>query len=1674
MFGTSGLSIILTNTEMGYHRETVGRHWYLADSMPAKVLTGSASDLAANLAISSPGSSASAMILPVMGAGSIRSWRHDIESTPNIAVSFGNGFNTLNSKMGLTIEELLHSSRRELLDLSTRNRLLSIPVDSGSARIVSVRDETSDLVYRLLVEEKRVFSFLPAYSSKSQGSHKAGAEDLLSAAAGSPPDRGETEDIDEEPEIAKRHTDCLLQTSLSSEGLQRRLLDLYHDSRAMMDEAGVNILYLALGHMKWYEADKSDTPRYAPLILVPVELSRKTASEKFVLRCTEDEIVENLSLYAKLQEDFGIVLPAFDGGEDLDVTSYFDAVSKVVAKVPQWEIQRNEITLGFFSFAKFLMFRDLDPKTWPDPAQLIDQPLIAGLLQDGFPIQSENIFTDDSQLDDLIPVAKLDHVVDADATQTLAIESVRQGRSLVVQGPPGTGKSQSITNIIATAVLDGKKVLFVAEKLAALQVVQRRLQREGLGDICLELHSNKSNKKAVIEELGRTWALGRPQPKDLESMIPKLQDKRNILNQYVRSIHQVFGNTGLTAFAVIGQLSLLDKRGLEANELTFNGAEDWTADQRQTNHAHIEELANRIDQIGLPANHPWRGTLLTSILQIDLDPLCKRINQTISALDAVVETCTSLAGKISQKVPATFAEVDEQLIIVGFVISAPAKADKAALCSSKWNADLEPLRDLLTEGKRFTATQTQLEGKVIDAAWDKDFREQRQQIAAHGKSLLRIFNRQYRSALADAKGVARAGLPNSHADRLALIDAIIIGQQALRKLREQDGLGQEAFGTLWKKEKSDWPQLLVIVDWVAKQTEIGLGKNFRVMFAGITDIAATAQLVEQVAGSLAVAKESAQRICGEVNADLKATFGVGDFKDIGLRSIQDRLRLWMESISQLPAWTTYVLRSQLARAAGIGSLIDFLETGKILTKHATDAYDRVYYSQLLRSIVRQKPELAHFDAELHERHIADFRGLDNERLALAKYRILQAHFDRMPPQTAVGAAGIVKSEMERKRGHRSVRRLLRDAGSVVQAIKPVFLMSPLSVAQFLEPGAVEFDMLVIDEASQVQPVDSLGAVARCKQIVVVGDSKQLPPTKFFARMTSDVEEEDEDWDEPQAAQAADIESILGLCRARGLPEKMLRWHYRSRHHSLIAVSNHEFYEDRLFVVPSPYPANPELGLKFQLVEGGVFDSGASATNRVEARAVSKAIVEHAKTSPHLSLGVAAFSVKQQKAIRDELELARRQEPAIEDFFANHSTEPFFCKNLENVQGDERDVIFISVGYGRNSSGYMAMRFGPLGAEGGERRLNVLISRAKKRCQVFASITADDIDLERARGQGVAALKVFLNYAQTGRLGIAIATGREEESPFEQSVRRAVESLGYEVVPQVGEAGFFIDLGVRDRKDPGRFILGIECDGAAYHSSRSARDRDRLRQAVLEDHGWVIYRIWSTDWFQKPVDQLRKISAAIEAAKNEVRPSVAAKPEQVEEIDRDAAASSFNDDSLAKLSQPYVVADFVATRYETASHMAELVLNVIKVEGPIHEDEVVNRVKTLWGYSRAGSRIQAAVNAGISALVSTGKCDRAYRFLFIPGAPVQIRNRENVASAELRKPEMISGLELQAAILAVIDLGHGAAAREIPAAVAKLLGFKTTAAQLRYAVENEIHRLSQQNVIVESNRMLKRA
>ncbi len=1344
------------------------------------------------------------------------------------------------------------------------------------------------------------------------------------------------------------------------------------------------------------------------------------------------------------------------------------------------------MTLGFFSFAKLLMYRDLDSQNWPDANGLLGHSMITSLLSDGFQ-RAEHIIPSDANLDEIIPVSKLDHVVDADSSQTIAIERVRAGDSAVIQGPPGTGKSQSISNIIASAVLDGKKVLFVAEKLAALQVVKRRLENEGLGALCLELHSNKANKRAVIEEIGRTWKLGRPVPLNLESVVPKLEAQRAVLNRHVVSLHEPHLPSSVTPFVMMGQLASLNDRGREAADLVFPEAETWTREDLKEHRKLAEELATRVEEIGLPAQHNWRGVCREMVLKIDLDPLESRIYSLAEKLSSLVEKSNALASVLAQPSPTSLDEVERQRVVAEYVAKAPT-VDKQALCDGVWNAGLDSLRDLLDEGRKFASAFGRVGQQVTESTWEADFSALRGEIATRGRSFLRFLYSDYRQAIRNVRAALKIELPKDYSDRLSICDAMIAGQSALRRIRGGESLGRSAFGSLWRNEKSNWDQLEAVLNWVTQQQEVGLDSNFRQMFSTVQDQKQVAALVNQLSATADRAKTELTDLFQELSLDCNIAFDAPMLNTVPLKTLTERCSIWLSDMEGLSRWNNYFVRARKARELKLSQLVDRLESGAIEPKSVSDCFDRIYYGQLLREITRQKPELAQFDGMLHSNHVAEFRHLDKERLALAKYRTLMAHHGGLPPlDSGVGLTGIVRAEMERRRGHRPVRKLLKDAGSVVQAIKPVFMMSPLSVAQFLEPGAVEFDVLVIDEASQVQPVDALGAVARCKQIVVVGDDKQLPPTRFFNRLTSNADESD-DYDEteqPQTAEARDIQSILGLCSARGLLPEMLRWHYRSRHHSLIAVSNHEFYEDKLYIVPSPYSASGSLGLKFNHVPEGVYDRGASRTNRVEAKAVCRGILKHAREDHQKSLGVATFSIQQRQAIEDELELLRRENPDVESFFSSHYVEPFFIKNLENVQGDERDVIFISVGYGRDANGYMAMGFGPLSVEGGERRLNVLISRAKLRCEIFSSITADDIDLERARSRGAAAFKAFLSFAQTGRLPISQPSGGEEQSPFEEAVAQAVESLGYQVHRQVGIAGFFVDLGVLHPKQPSRYVLGIECDGAAYHHSRSARDRDRLRQAVLEDHGWIIHRIWSTDWFQRPFEQLRKAAEAIARAESAIDENTLEElPSSHFEVTTEAENGieretifEIDNRGISSLSEPYGEARFdVPSKLEPhelyTKDMAAIVLRIVEHEGPIHEEEIVTRVRMLWAKGRAGSRIHDAVARAIHSLVVSKVCVREDECLTLPGSAVRVRNRANVMSPTLRKPEHLPPSEIRCAILSILDASHGAARTEIPVAVARLLGFQSTSAQLKAVTESQIGNLVRAEKIEEVNGMLK--
>lgn len=1830
----------------------------------------------------------------------------------------------------LSLEQKLEKSRSELLDLGARNRLLNIP-RSKNTRFLEVIDERSELVYNLLFNEKKTFTFLHG---------KSGKEDDLETEDELTEERSFVYQFDESStETKSQHLDTKLQTRLTPKGLQTRLLDLYHDSKTLEEEQGANILFLALGTLKWIDPANKENIRYAPLILVPVSLERGSAGERFKLKARSEDIIPNLSLEAFLERVHQITLPIMqaDDSDGINISGYFEAVQQAIGLKKDWEVKTNDIILGLFSFSKFLMYRDLDPANWPDDEAITSKYLIRALMEEGFD-ESDGLFSEDSAIDSLITPKDMLHIMDSDSSQTLAIHEVRRGKNLVIQGPPGTGKSQTIANIIASAIADGKTVLFVAEKMAALEVVKRRLDQTGVGDACLELHSNKANKRILLEELKRVWDLGSPRGEFPDELIENLTEARDSLNAHPARLHKVYAPSGLSPYQVIGQLVRLRQDGQTPTDFNLHGFDDWSNNDFTKRLDLVKELVERIEDIGLPHKHPWNGVKLESILPGQLDRLIPKIATLLHKIRDFQSTIVAMAVRVGiTPEPVLFDETDKVVEITNLINQAPA-FEETVLVNPVWSESLYEIKNLIEQGESFEksfekirnlihldqfdnpllefqdelqtvpdnllpgafaaartllqllpqiqttvtnltrelGTESQyhssqeiknlieLSGRVADAPdaspqafvasvwehgvekarelvdsiadlqtlrqkidphisesiWDAELTQIRHNLAIH-TGLFKILNSEWRRSRALVRTLIRdSNQPIQQ--QIELLDNVIQAQTLRKNIANCGEFGNSAFGSHWRGESSVSSDLKALVEWMGTLKDVG--SEARILASQLSDretlrnlsqklelllnqadielkqlwkgFGATPEawfdnhysikrvplsfieiwvqkliridstshkvfkdpadslgerltLVKNIIalqyqkkaiesqfelGSAAFGKAwldtqsnwkslvndykwmekngDLRFICASVNDrsellnssnHLSATrnsifdglenlanelesstdeFFHLDNQHLRIDSVLSKLTSWTENAEQLSKWVAWQHRRNQANHMGLSEVVERLEDGRLPLTICYNSVEYTYYESLFSLMAKETPSLSRFDGDLHNRKVQHFTEMDLRRIKTSTIEVARAHHRRIPSKIgAAGPVGVLRAEMARKRGHMPIRQLMLKAGPAIQAIKPVMMMSPLSVAQFLIPGKQKFDLLVMDEASQIQPVDAIGAIARCEQVVVVGDERQLPPTSFFSRMT---EASNDDGDD-DSTQVADIESILGLFVARGLPQRMLRWHYRSRHQSLIAVSNSQFYENKLFIVPSPYTEEAGMGLRFHYVENGVFESGAGNANPTEAKRIATAILEHVQQNPELSLGVATFSVSQRKAIQDELEVLRRLNPQYEDFFNSHPGEPFFIKNLENIQGDERDVIMISVGYARNKQGYLAMRFGPLGSQGGERRLNVLISRAKRRCEVFASITDEDIDLERAKGIGVLAFKLFLQYARTGRLSMSTPSGRPMDSVFEEQVAKALQSRGYQVHPQVGIAGFFIDLAIADPELPGRYLLGIECDGKAYHSSRSARERDRLRQSVLEDHGWFIHRIWSTDWFQRPEEQLQRVIDAIEHAKTELNNRaehtygrsravpvdiVTVEREDVIEVGFDKADSA--NDSFVIYEEAEPEANFAYALHETPTGiLADMVEKIVFIESPIHLNEVITRLRSAWGLQRAGARIESAVIQAAQIACRKGKIYMEHEFFIHKEVSVRLRNRQNVLSAGLRKPELIAPIEIASGAFDIVSTSLGATEDEIITSVSRMLGFKSTSSVLRKVISDVIEQEIKDNHLKQQDGLI---
>lgn len=1162
--------------------------------------------------------------------------------------------------------------------------------------------------------------------------------------------------------------------------------EIARKAKENVEERGLETLYLAAGMATW-QGEEGKRPPESAVLLVPISLDARGRTGATLKRTGEPQI--NPVLLHVLASSFRcavtseVLLAAADTDPDRDDDPFnLDALlAKLVELgngIPGFEVRRR-IVLGNFSFQKMAMVRDLNELG----AQLADNDIIAGLAGD---IDARGRVTarvsePDPREFDRTPPQQEFLVLDTDATQQKAIRMAQGGQSLVIQGPPGTGKSQVIANLIVSCAAAGKRVLFVAEKRAALQVVLDRLNRCNLGCLALDLHGADTSRKVIAGRLRDALAnIDRGARVASDQILEPFTQRRQRLNQHAQRLHQQRAPADLSVFEIEAQLLTAAMRAAPALKTRFRGAA-----LMRLNNAAIAEAKDALREAAA------MGPLFLGTLQ---SPWLTATYTDGHAAQAAIDLAQELADNDWPKVKDLIAGVLQPARPV-----APANINELLQLLQLAARVNEHLRSF--EPSIFS---TDLEGTIVAL-----------QPAAGGtltRARATLVSPRYRRA--KALVAASAKVPLSAA---ALLDGAKKSRELLDQWRKT-GFASPTPAALPSAEDA----FKTVQPFAESLNDLGRGLN-RAHLCTLP----LAQL-ETLLGALVDDAATARRIPGLRRIELK-------LESLGLSAFVAELR---RANPPGDAWP--------------------------------DALQRAWLTSCVEHVWAEEPDLASFNGQVHGKFATEFCQLDRQRLDLAAATVARRHVQeaaRMLAELKEQAAK-VRHEAEKKIRHLPFRNLMEISPDVLAAMFPCFMCSPLSVSQLLPGDRKLFDLVIFDEASQVLPEDAVASLVRGAQAVVAGDEHQLPPTQFFA---GGGEDEAENGDDEEAGATQGFESLLKMMKAF-VPAPMLEWHYRSRDERLIAFSNRHIYDGRLITFPSP--AAGDGAVRHELVKDEGNASGATESDSDEVRRVVELVLEHAAQEiakppdRRRSLGVIALGIPHARRIEGAIDRALEEREELEPFFDPSLPERFFVKNLERVQGDERDVIVLTLGISPDRAGKIELtRFGPLNnREQGYRRLNVAITRARRSMIVVSSFSQHAIDVSKQVSRGVELMRHYMQYASDGgAMHEERGRGDVALNAFEADIADALAGAGIVTVPQWGASSYRIDLVAQHPTRPGRLVMAIECDGASYHSFPTARDRDRLRQQHLEALGWKFHRIWSTDWFVRRDEEVARAMRAYQDA-----------------------------------------------------------------------------------------------------------------------------------------------------------------------------------------------------------------
>ena len=1178
--------------------------------------------------------------------------------------------------------------------------------------------------------------------------------------------------------------------------LNRLITKLYRSSRESMEENGANTLYLALGILKFFETKSKTKARYAPLVLIPVEFIRKAANKGYVIRKRDDDAEVNFTLLEYLRQvheiDVSGLNPPPKDEKGVDVKKILAVFRRAVMDRQGWDVIDTAFVANF-SFSQFVMWNDVHTRA----DQLTENKIVRSLIQgkvDWDTTIPEDIDNDDTFLP--VPV---------DASQLHAIKMAANGISFVLHGPPGTGKSQTITAMIANALSKGKTVLFVAEKRAALEVVQKRLSVLGIEDFCLELHSNKAVKRNILDQLKRSIDIQTGNTStNYENRIEKIHRMRSELDQYVKVLHEKH-NCGMSVRELIDAYEALPDVDY-SYRVRSREVSEQTADDFDRIHDLIAKLSTYGAALDSLEDNPLsfvRQTAYEHSMRRRLEDIIYDYPKSIDALEAEGKKYASV---LSGDLPVSR---NDWLDFIEF-----AKALTG-------DSDITSLSDNAYYKKHETIFRYQDISSRYDNAKEDFFKKYNESILYAN---LPDISRRYAEAQKKLLGKTKA---------MEAVKTELQNHAKVPVTPEQIPQISQDLSSFQKVEK--------------ELTEIKT-------ISGISSLEAIDRIKESANSFLTVYNDFEAKnteFMELLNPEL-------DDSDNWLDARRKAIDIIDHHESELHDWMNYQSVRRECVESGLEGLCKAYEDG-VPAEQLEPMHFKAVYKALIWDYIEEAKTLNSFSGLVFNDKISHYKDAEAELLSLTKEEMYCRLTSNLPSAHESGDIAreltLLKKAISNNGRGLSIRTLFEQIPHILTRLCPCLLMSPMSVAQYLPVSSDLFDIVVFDEASQVPTSQAVGALARGKDGIIVGDPNQMPPTSFFSSTFLDEEN----------LEMEDLDSILDDCLALGMPETHLKWHYRSRHESLIAFSNKEYYNERMFTFPSVNDRERHVKL---CTVNGTYCRKKGNKNYKEGEAVVNEILRryHNDELKKETIGVVTFNMRQKELIEDLLDEEFKKDIDFDLWAHSSPEEPLFVKNLENVQGDERDVILFSIGFGPDEEGKILYNFGPLNKDGGWKRLNVAVSRARKDMIVFSSMTPDMINTNKTNSKGVLGLKDFLYYAQNGIIANKFYDDDLKTHGITMKLCNAIEDAGYKTQRNIGASNMKVDIAVINPFDEDEYLLGIILDGESYRMASTTKDRELSQISVLQGLGWKLHRVWTMDWWDNSKKEISTVMDILEKEK----------------------------------------------------------------------------------------------------------------------------------------------------------------------------------------------------------------